>query len=124
MCALVVRCAIYLTLHVTHDRWAGLLHWTGRHEHQGRARERQLGRSPQTARRFKLHSRLHHSREMHALREAAIEASAAATKDTISIYDAHTFNIAWWAAQAAERAAKKNMQAETATPARGRHAMR
>jgi hypothetical protein len=48
---------------------------------------------------------------------AAIEASAAATKDEISIYDAQKFKIAWWAAQAAERAAKKNMQAEKATPA-------
>jgi hypothetical protein len=60
---------------------------------------------------------LHHSLEMHTLREAAIEASAAATKDTISIYDAQKFKIAWWAAQAAERAAKKKMQAETATTA-------
>jgi hypothetical protein len=56
---------------------------------------------------------LHHSLEMHTLREAAIEASAAATKKNISIYDAHKFKIAWWAAQAAERAAKKKMQAET-----------
>jgi hypothetical protein len=57
---------------------------------------------------------LHHSLEMHTLREAAIEASAAATKvkDKIySIYDAHKFKIAWWAAQAAERAAKTKMQA-------------
>jgi hypothetical protein len=58
---------------------------------------------------------LHHSLEMRALRESAIEASAAATKDNISIYDAQKFKIAWWAAQAAERAAKKKMQAETAT---------
>jgi hypothetical protein len=49
-----------------------------------------------------------------------LQASAAATKDKVSIYDAQKFKIAWWAAQAAERAAKKEMQAETATSKRGK----
>jgi hypothetical protein len=60
---------------------------------------------------------LHHSLEMHNLREAAIEASAAATKDKISIYDAKKFKMAWWAAQAAERAEKKKTQVGATTPA-------
>jgi hypothetical protein len=41
------------------------------------------------------------------LRESAIEASAAATTDKISIFDAHKFKIAMWAAQTAERASKR-----------------
>jgi hypothetical protein len=58
---------------------------------------------------------LRNSLAMHQQRATAIESSAAATKEGTSRFEAHKYKLAMWAAETAEREARKKRSREADT---------